>query len=250
MRTRASPSVAVSPTRRQRLPRVAAQACSRVRRRPIAAAATTWAIMPPTRMSPIVCSTDPRPSDPREPTSPLTSPLSSPESSTARERSRARLRNAVTTTGIAIATAATSTAEPTVAFGLKRMIRNAASYMSESVSGRSGTAPGLWAAPSIPGCGERWRTAAEYGVDRTGAAPPGGGGCGPGGPGGGNCSVIGPPSRECDNPVRCPRTAPVVGRRRPRSVRFGALPDLCQDIQVAPAGPTRPRARTRHHIDH
>ena len=63
------------------------------------------------------------------------------------------VRTAVIRTGIAIATAATSTADPTVAFGLKRMIRNAASYMSPSPSGRSGIAPGLCAAPSMPGAG-------------------------------------------------------------------------------------------------
>ena len=43
------------------------------------------------------------------------------------------------------------TDDPTVALGLKRMMRNAASYMSPSCSGRSGIAPGLWAAPSMPG---------------------------------------------------------------------------------------------------
>ncbi len=50
-------------------------------------------------------------------------------------------------TGMVIETAATRTAEPTVAFGLKRMILNVASNMSESPSGRRGRAPGLWAAP-------------------------------------------------------------------------------------------------------
>ena len=54
---------------------------------------------------------------------------------------------------MAIVTAATSTDEPTVAFGLNRMTRKAASYMSPSPSGRSGIAPGLCAAPSMPGAG-------------------------------------------------------------------------------------------------
>ena len=48
---------------------------------------------------------------------------------------------------------ATRTADPTVALGLNRMMRNAASYMSPRASGRSGIAPGLCAAPSIPGAG-------------------------------------------------------------------------------------------------
>ena len=57
------------------------------------------------------------------------------------------------TTGIIMVMAATSTADPTVALGLNRMIRNAPSYISPSVSGRSGIAPGLCAAPSMPGAG-------------------------------------------------------------------------------------------------
>ena len=74
-----------------------------------------------------------------------------------------------------MATAATRTADPTVAFGLKRMMRNAASYMSPMPSGRSGRAPGLWAAPSMPGTGPGG-----------GGAQPGGGGAHPaaGHPGG------------------------------------------------------------------
>ena len=75
----------------------------------------------------------------------LMSPLSS------NDRSTVQVSTAVTRTGISIATAVTSTADPTVALGLKRMMRNAASYMSPSWSGRSGIAPGLWAAPSMPG---------------------------------------------------------------------------------------------------
>ena len=77
---------------------------------------------------------------------------------------------------------ATSTAEPTVAFGLKRMIRNAASYMSPSPSGRSGIAPGLWAAPSIPGGGAQ---AAGVGVAVAGPEYGGAGCCGGPQPGGG-----------------------------------------------------------------
>ena len=44
-----------------------------------------------------------------------------------RDRSTVHDSSAVTTTGMAMETAATSTAEPTVALGLKRMILKAAS---------------------------------------------------------------------------------------------------------------------------
>ncbi len=147
-----NPSRSASPTSRHRLPRVAAQASPRVSRRPTAAAAVTWAIIPVTRMVPKLASTVPSPSEPSEPTKPTIEPSSGlPVSSS--ERLTEAVSTAVITTGIVIATAATSTAEPTVALGLKRMIRNAASYMSPSDSGRSGIAPGLCAAPSIPGTG-------------------------------------------------------------------------------------------------
>ena len=64
-----------------------------------------------------------------------------------------KLSSAVTITGTSQAIVATRTADPTVALGLNRMMRNAASYMSPRPSGRSGIAPGLCAAPSIPGAG-------------------------------------------------------------------------------------------------
>ena len=109
--------------------------------------------MPVTRISPSDCSTVPRSSEPRAPTRPAASAPVNPSEPGSRDRLTDQVSTAVTTTGISIATAVTRTAEPTVAFGLKRMIRNAASYMSPSWSGRSAIAPGLWAAPSMPGCG-------------------------------------------------------------------------------------------------
>ena len=68
-----------------------------------------------------------------------------------------------------IVTAATRTDDPTVAFGLNRMTRKAASYMSPSPSGRRGIAPGLCAAPSMPGAGPH----AVGGAAGDGAAGPG-----------------------------------------------------------------------------
>ncbi len=56
-------------------------------------------------------------------------------------------------TGISIATELTITEDPTVALGLNRMILNAPSYRSPSLSGRSGIAPGLCAAFSMAGGG-------------------------------------------------------------------------------------------------
>ena len=146
------PSSSASPISRQRLPRVAAQASPSVSRRPTAAAAVTWAIIPVTRMVPKATSSRPTPSDPIEPTSPTRS-ASLALSVASSERSRVKLSSAVTITGTSQATVATRTADPTVALGLNRMMRNAASYMSPRPSGRSGIAPGLWAAPSIPGAG-------------------------------------------------------------------------------------------------
>src|SRR5262249_13591500 len=106
--------------------------------------------------------------------------------------------SAVTTTGTSQATAATRTAEPTVALGLNRMMRNAASYMSPRPSGRSGIAPGLWAAPSIPGAGAQGAGGAwpgwagnwpvyDGGGGGGGAQPGGGGPVYDGGGGGGGC---------------------------------------------------------------
>ena len=137
------PSSSVRPIRRHRLPRVARHASPRVSRLPIAAAAVTWAIIPVTRIRPIDCRMLPSPSEPKAPMRPATSApdMSSPDWS--RDRSTVQVSSAVTRTGIAMATAATRTADPTVALGLKRMMRNAASYMSPMPSGRSGRAPGL-----------------------------------------------------------------------------------------------------------
>ena len=112
----------------------------------------TWAIIPVTRIVPIEDSTSPIPSEPTEPNSP-TSSASLALSVASSERSRVKLSSAVTITGTSQATVATRTADPTVALGLNRMMRNAASYMSPRPSGRSGIAPGLCAAPSIPGAG-------------------------------------------------------------------------------------------------
>ena len=147
------PRSSTSPTSLRRLPAVAAQASPRVSFLPTAAAIVTWATMPVTRISPSDCSTVPRSSEPRAPTRPAASAPVNPSEPGSRDRLTDQVSTAVTTTGISIATAVTRTAEPTVAFGLKRMIRNAASYMSPSCSGRSAMAPGLWAAPSMPGCG-------------------------------------------------------------------------------------------------
>ena len=99
----------------------------------------------------------PSASEPKTPTKPaMSSSLTdAPGRSAARspviDRSSAAPSAAVASTGIAIAIAATSTAEPTVARGLNRMILKAASYMSPRLSGRSGIAPGLWAAPGAAG---------------------------------------------------------------------------------------------------
>src|SRR3954454_18125317 len=111
---------------------------------------------------------------------PMVSAVDSSPSARSRDRSAAQVNAAVASTGSAMATAATSTAEPTVARGLKRMIRNAASYMSPRPSSRSGRAPGLWGAPSMPGGG-------VHGPGPGGPAHPGAGGGGGGGdhPGGG-----------------------------------------------------------------
>ena len=131
---------AAAPARRacQRLPAVAAQASPRVSFLPTAAAIVTWATMPVTRISPSDCSTVP--SDQRAEGADEAGRLGAgnPSQPGSRDRSTDQVSTAVTTTGISIATAVTRTAEPTVAFGLKRMIRNAASYMSPSCSGRSG----------------------------------------------------------------------------------------------------------------
>ena len=59
------------------------------------------------------------------PISSVSVPLRLPVSS--RAVPTVQVSTAVSTTGMVITTTATSTAEPTVAFGLKRMIRNAAS---------------------------------------------------------------------------------------------------------------------------
>ena len=105
-----------------------------------------------------------------------------------------KVNSAVSAIGIAITTDETRTAAPTVALGLNRMIRNAASKMSPSPSGRSGMAPGLWAAPSIPGGGAHGGGApAGAGPGAVPGAGPGAGGMPqPGGgapaPGGGGCS--------------------------------------------------------------
>ena len=124
----------------------------------------TWATMPVTRIRPSDCSRLPSRSEPNAPNSPAaSSPVKPSEPGPGRGRP-SHVSTAVTATGISMATAVTSTAEPTVAFGLKRMIRNAASYMSPSWSGRSAIAPGLWAAPSMPG-GGGW-----YGVLAAGTA--------------------------------------------------------------------------------
>src|SRR6188472_1856422 len=141
-RTSIRPSRSTSPTSLRRLPAVAAQASPRLSFLPTAAAIVTWATMPVTRISPSDCSTVPRSSEPSAPTRPAASAPVNPSSPGSRDRLTDQVSTAVTTT-----------AEPTVAIGLKRMIRNAASYMSPSWSGRSAIAPGLWAAPSIPGWG-------------------------------------------------------------------------------------------------
>ncbi len=93
----------------------------------MAAAAVTCTIMPVTNSSPNTCSTAPRPSAPNEPSWPARSSVdwSSPVASNVAPMVQVRI--AVTTTGIIIVIEATSTAEPTVALGLNRMIRNAPS---------------------------------------------------------------------------------------------------------------------------
>ncbi len=181
-----TPSRNARPISRHRLPRVAAQASPSVSRRPTAAAAATWEIIPVTRIVPNVLSTVPISSEPTEPATPTTSVSLAPSPKSS-EVPTVKLSTAVTTTGITQAIAETSTAEPTVAFGLKRMMRNAASYMSPRVSGRSGIAPGLCAAPSIPGGG-----AHVPGGGAGGGHWPGGGAAGAwpaydGGGGGGGC---------------------------------------------------------------
>ena len=120
---------------------------------------------------------------------------------------------AVTMIGIVIVIAATRTEDPTVALGLNRITRNAASYMSPSPSGRSGIAPGLCAAPSMPGGGTQ---APGGGAYAAGAAGPGrydgsggGGGCHPGG--GGPPTAPGSvmaASSQADRTVAQPRAAP------------------------------------------
>ena len=71
-----------------------------------------------------------------------------------------KLSTAVTTTGMIQAIAETSTAEPTVAFGLKRMMRNAASYMSPRPAAAAASRPACARrracrarAPRLPGAG-------------------------------------------------------------------------------------------------
>ena len=131
-----------------------------------------------------------------------------------------------------MATEATSTAEPTVAWGLKRMILNAASYMSPRASAA--------AAASRRACGRRRacrrrarpdggpgpaavRTDAAYGAA---GRLPGGGGCCPGDPGRrDDCSVTRiPRARECGQScqVRSARR-PGTGVPGPWTVRFGAV---------------------------
>src|SRR6476469_2906734 len=224
------------PISRQRLPRVACQASPSVSRRPIAAAAVTWAIIPVTSTRPIDCRTVPSPSEPREPIIPASSlPLTLPDRS--RERSTDQVSAAVTRTGISIETAATRTAEPTVAFGLKRMMRNAASYMSDSPSGRNGIAPGLWAAPSMPAArgGPPGAPAGAQGAG-PGAGPGGGGPGGRPGPGGGYHWLpdITFPLTMCvsaaaDGPILSGRGQAELPSESAGPIRFGLARDVCQD---------------------
>src|SRR5690242_16446519 len=221
----AKPSRKAIPTSRHRLPWVAAQASPRVSRRPMAAAAATWAIIPVTRIVPKLTSRLATTIEPNEPTSPMTSAPPSPPLASS-DRSMVKLSAAVTTTGTSQATAATRTAEPTVALGLNRMMRNAASYMSPSPSGRRGMAPGLWAAPSIPGAGAQgagggpgW-AAGSPGYDGGGGGggvQPGGGGWwlvyegggGGGGcqPGGGGCGAPPAPGSDMRQSCQVPRVS-------------------------------------------
>jgi hypothetical protein len=120
---------AVSPSSFQRLPLVAAQASPSVSRWPIAAALATWATIPVTKISPIWSRIVPPYSDPIETIVPRISlaPALAVKPSSESVMPTVNVAIAVTTTGIIMVTAATSTAEPTVAFGLNRMIRKAAS---------------------------------------------------------------------------------------------------------------------------
>ncbi len=79
----------------------------------------TWAIIPVTRTSPIDWSTTPSISEPMVATSPTSSSCEGvPGPFIEDVRSTVVASPAVTTTGIAMATAVTRTAEPTVAAGL------------------------------------------------------------------------------------------------------------------------------------
>ena len=91
--------------------------------RPTAAAIVTCATMPVTNVSPIDWSSSPSAREPRAPST----PVSVRSASEPTERSTLQARAAVASTGISIATEVTTTAEPTVARGLWRMMRNAAS---------------------------------------------------------------------------------------------------------------------------
>ena len=125
--TSINPSSSTRPTSLSRLPAVAAQASPKVSFLPTAAAIVTWATIPVTRTRPRDCSTLPSTQEPSAPMSPAVSAPVKPSEPGSRVRLTDQVKNAVTATGISIATAVTSTAEPTVACGLKRMIRNAAS---------------------------------------------------------------------------------------------------------------------------
>ena len=64
----------MSPISRQRLPWVRRPGLAQASRWPIAAAATTWAIIPSTRISPMPWRTLPRTSEPKDPTTPARLP--------------------------------------------------------------------------------------------------------------------------------------------------------------------------------
>ncbi len=86
--------------------------------------------MPVTKMTPSWAAYMPRNSDPREPMIPSASPTPASWSNSPSAPipvPTVKVRTVLIAIGMSIATAVTSTAEPTVAFGLNRMIRNAPS---------------------------------------------------------------------------------------------------------------------------
>ncbi len=114
----ASPSSTAIPNSRHRLPWVAAQASPMVSLRPTAAAEVTWAIIPDTKSSPTDCSSRPTSSDPNVATRLATCPPVKPWPLGSKRRAPVEPLTSATTTGSTMATAETSTAAPTVAFGL------------------------------------------------------------------------------------------------------------------------------------